>query len=234
MDDVPSVALPALLGRQKASWDALVEIGPELGEHWVLVGGQMVYLHEVEHGARDIRPTVDVDVVVDLRVEPGALRRVNAVLTGAGFEQDPPAPDGIAHRYRRGDATIDVLAPDNLGPRTSLSLGLGRTIQATGATQAIARSSVVRAELTDGGAVEVRRPTLLGKIAAVTEIVSQSPAERAKHLLDVDALARLMGPADRADATLTKHERRSLRKLLATDHLSPLAEAALNLLAGGS
>jgi hypothetical protein len=38
----------------------------------------------------------------------------------------------------------------------------------------------------------------LGKAAAVTEIVSLSSAERTKHVRDVDALARLLGPVDRA------------------------------------
>jgi hypothetical protein len=47
--------------------------------------GQMVFLHEVERRARDVRPTDDVEFVVDLRVEPNGLGRVHMRLTTAHF-----------------------------------------------------------------------------------------------------------------------------------------------------
>ena len=54
--------------------ERLLELAPDLGEECLLVGGQMVFLHEVDRGADDTRPTADVDLVVDLRVRPAALR----------------------------------------------------------------------------------------------------------------------------------------------------------------
>jgi hypothetical protein len=66
-----------------------------------LLGGQMVFLHEVERRATDVRPTDDVDVVVDLRAEPAGLTRIHASLSLAGFDQNDPSPEGMAHRYRR-------------------------------------------------------------------------------------------------------------------------------------
>jgi hypothetical protein len=117
----------------------------------------MVFLHEVERRSTDIRPTDDVDVVVNLRAQPDGLARVHEALVGAGFRQDSPSPDGAAHRYRRGDAVFDVLAPDNVGERAQLSLGVGRTIEAPGTTQASHRSGVVTVEL-DGSSGVIRRP----------------------------------------------------------------------------
>jgi hypothetical protein len=193
--------LPPLFGGQGQSWFALIELAERLGEHWLLVGGQMVFLHEIERGETSTRPTDEVVVVVDLRTDPAGLPRMHAVLTDAGFVQDPPSPDGAAHRYRRGDASFDVLAPDNLGARASLALGAGRTIAAPGATQAVARAEIVIVEL-DGQRGVVRRPNLvgalLGKAAAVTKIASLTADERAKHLRDFDSLARLLRPADRS------------------------------------
>ena len=119
MAEPPVVRLPALAGRQHESWSALIEIASRLGDHWLLVGGQMVFLHEVERAASETRPTDDVDVVVDLRVQPTGLVHVHGVLTRSGFDQSMPSIDGIAHRYHRGGATFDVLAPDNLGKRGS-------------------------------------------------------------------------------------------------------------------
>jgi hypothetical protein len=230
----PIVRLPPLAGRQDESWRALVEIATQLGRHWLLVGGQMVFLHEVERGDSATRPTDDVDVVVDLRVKPGGLAHVHHVLTRSGFEQSPPDRDGIAHRYRRAGATIDVLAPDNLGRRTPLTLGIGRTIQAPGASQALARSSTIRVELADGAIAPVRRPTLvgalLGKVAATTQVGWQSPADRAKHLRDVDSLARQLGPADGHEANLTPRERAALDRIAVLPEMSPLSQRAISVL----
>jgi hypothetical protein len=234
MAEPPTVRLPPMAGRQLESWRALIELAGRLGEHWSLVGGQMVFLHEVERQADETRPTDDVDVVVDLRIEPAALARIHLVLTRAGFDQAPPSRDGVAHRYRRAGATVDVLASDHRGRRAPLTLGIGRTIEAPGASQALVRSDTVRVELDDGAAGLVRRPTLvgalLGKVAA-TQIRSLSPADRAKHVRDVDSLARLLGGDDQAGADLTEQERAALERIAELAELSPLGRRALTVLA---
>lgn len=119
-----------------------------------------------------------------------------------------------------------------MGARATLALGSGRTIEAPGTSQAFGRVSLVRVEL-DNTAGVIRRPTLvgalLGKATAVTEIVSMSSAERAKHLRDVDALARLLGPADRAGASLTTKERSTLVRIAEHPDLSPLAARSIQL-----
>lgn len=227
------MTLPPLVGGQAESWLALIELAESLGEHWLLVGGQMVFLHEIERRASQVRPTDDVDVVVDLRAEPLGLTRVHDALAGAGFAQDTPSPDGAAHRYRRGQAIFDVLAPDNLGPRARLELGAGRTIQAPGSTQAFHRCSLVRVHVGDLSAI-IRRPNLIGaligKAATVVKIASQTPASRAKHMRDFDSLARMLGPTDRAEANLTKKERRLLDQLVDSPESSDLGSAAVRAL----
>jgi hypothetical protein len=229
----PVVQLPPLAGRQDESWRALIELSTQLGRHWSLVGGQMVFLHEIERQAAETRPTDDVDVVVDLRVKPAGLAHAHHVLTRSGFDQSAPSRNGIAHRYRRGGATIDVLAPDNPGRRAPLTLGIGRTIEAPGASQALARASAVRVEHAGGATAPVRRPTLvgalLGKVAA-TEIVAQSPDDRAKHLRDVDSLARLLAAADQEGAHLAPRERAALGRVAEQPELSPLGRQAIVVL----
>ena len=235
MADHPVIVLPPLAGGQAESWAALVELAPAFGDNWLLVGGQMVFLHEVERKATDVRPTDDIDVVVDLRAEPAGLARIHSALISANFDQDPPGPEGTAHRYRRGAAVIDVLAPDNVGRRAQLKLGSGRTIEAPGTSQAFRRCGVVTVEA-GGVAAQIRRPdlvgALLGKGAAVVKISSQSAARRAKHLRDFDSLARLLGVADRQSADMTKGERRMVVSLAESPELSELGGAALRALLG--
>ncbi|MEM9201842.1 MAG: hypothetical protein AAGC53_09280 [Actinomycetota bacterium] len=230
------IQLPPLAGGQADSWAALVELAPTLRDNWLLVGGQMVFLHEVERRSTDIRPTDDIDVVVNLRAEPAGLARIHETLVGADFSQDPPSPDGAAHRYRRGGAVFDVLAPDNVGERAQLTLGAGRTIEAPGTTQAFRRCDLVTVDL-DGLSGVIRRPNLVGalvgKASAVVKISSQSAASRAKHLRDFDSLARLLGPTDRAAANLGKAEERLLRRLVAEPGLSELGAASLRSMLSG-
>ena len=229
------IVLPPLIGGQAASWAALVELAPAFGDNWLLVGGQMVFLHEVERNATDVRPTDDIDVVVDLRAEPAGLARIHLELISASFDQDSPGPEGTAHRYRRMGAVIDVLAPDNVGERAQLKLGSGRTIEAPGTSQAFHRCGVVTVEA-GGVSADIRRPdlvgALLGKAAAVVKITSQSAANRAKHLRDFDSLARMLGPSDRATADLSKSERRLLVGLGDSPEISDLGNAALRALLG--
>lgn len=84
----------------------------------------MVMLHGLERGRSDVRPTADVDVLVDIRVRPGALRAVVRFLSENGLEPEV-APEGIQHRFKRGtddgDLKVDVLAPDHVGVRADLA-----------------------------------------------------------------------------------------------------------------
>lgn len=195
----------------------------------------MVFLHEVVHRSVDVRPTDDVDVVVNLRAEPKGLSRIHQVLLDGDFLQDAPSPDGAAHRYRRGSAVIDVLAPDNVGERAQLSLGVGRTIEAPGTTQAFHRCGVVTVDV-NGTAGLIRCPNLvgalIGKASAVAKISSQSTVNRAKHLRDFESLARLLGPADRAEAALTKGERKLLTLVSSSLDPAALAHRGITLLVG--
>jgi hypothetical protein len=235
MVDRPVVVLPPLLGGQAESWAALIELAPTFDDNWLLVGGQMVFLHELERHATDVRPTDDIDVVVNLRAEPAGLSRIHSALVAADFVQDNPGPTGTAHRYRRSRAVIDVLAPDKIGARAQLRLGVGHTIEAPGTSQAFNRFGVVMVEF-EGVIADIWRPNLigalLGKAAAVVKITSQSEAHRTKHMRDFDSLARLLGPADRETAMQTRSEGRMIHGLTQDPALSQLGSAAVQLLVG--
>ena len=55
----------------------------------------------------------------------------------------PRSADGLAYRYRNGDAVaVDILAPDHLGERvlSKLNTSHGRTVQVPGARKALEHS----------------------------------------------------------------------------------------------
>ena len=62
--DRDSLLLPTLPGHDDALWDTLIELTELRPGEWTLIGGQMVFLHAIEHA-------IIPDRIVSLRVEEG-------------------------------------------------------------------------------------------------------------------------------------------------------------------
>ena len=213
-----AAALPPLSGKQAQAWDALLQIAPNLGEGWTLIGGQMVLLHQVERqpaagtaAAPQMRWSYDIDVVVDLRADKSQMGQIDATLRAHGFAQQPSG-----HRYVDADGTtFDVLAPDHLGIHLPV-LGRGRTLQTPGGTQALKRSQSV--EVAHGTRrCPIYRPDLVGAILIKTAAASGSPGGgrgNMRHIRDLVTLAELITPADIAAAELTRNERKRIRRAI--------------------
>jgi len=208
--DRDPVQLPTLPGHDDELWAALIELSElRLGE-WTLVGGQMVFLHAMEHGVEPPRVSTDLDVLVNARVVTGGVREFVASIEAVGFELVGASPDGIAHRYERNGVIVDVLAPEGLGTRVDLTTTPpGRTLQVPGGTQALDRTELV--PVTFGGQSGlVPRPSLLGAIvgkAVAVEVDDVPDAQRSDLAL---LLSLVKDPLELADK-LTRKDLRRLR-----------------------
>ena len=245
------VVLPAVaLGhsKQAAAWAALLSVAPDLGQEWTLAGGQMVLLHQVErpppnlvlHPA-DLRMSVDLDIVVNIRAGRRQLPHINDTLVRHGFHQQIAE---IAHRYERSSdgVIVDVLAPDHLGPNLP-RLGHSRTLQAAGATQALKRTATVTV-VAGHLSAPIRRPSLVGALlmkVAVARHVGTGGNRMSRDLDDVWRLALLLDDEDAADAKLTREEQSRIRWATQTAARSGLgsqpanaADAMRNFLANAS
>jgi hypothetical protein len=60
-------------------WASVGDLVGVLQAEWVLIGGLMVQLHAFELGVRDVRATIDIDVLGQARPQ-GALTSIDAVL----------------------------------------------------------------------------------------------------------------------------------------------------------
>lgn len=162
------VVLPPLAAPVDELWHVLLDLAQALDRSWVLIGGQMVLLHCLEHGREPSQVSQDGDIIANLRAEPRAISTIVAALETRGFVVDGMSPDLIAHRYVRasGDkqVKIDVLAPEGVGARARLwTTPPGRTIEVPGGTQALDRAE--RVEIVHQGSRGfVRRPSLLAAI----------------------------------------------------------------------
>ena len=215
MKTLPTVTLDNLAGRQGDAWDVLLDLSPTLGQDWTVIGGQMVMLHQAERQPNQmpsvVRLSHDIDVVVNIRAGPTPATIIDTALRDSGFAQ---MPSDIGHRYvRDSDGVVfDVLAPDNLG-KNSPRLGKGRTIGTPGGTQALKRTSWIIAIRGPRKAM-IPRPNIIGalliKVAAATGPASARGSER--HYEDIAILAALLRDDDFQTASLTRNERRLIRR----------------------
>jgi hypothetical protein len=150
---------------------------------WTLVGGLMVQLHAYEAGEAGVRATTDIDILGDPRKH--AIEKIARALDDDGFRLDPPSPtDHMSHRWRRGGLVVDLLASDGLRDDPPM-MGVIRTIQIPGGSQALQRTETIDADI-GGVLVRVHRPTLLGAvlIKARSILVHDDPdAQRADLVL---------------------------------------------------
>ena len=177
----PPVVLPSYPGYNDRLWETLLELARTPLQEWTLIGGQMVLLHALEHGAEPTRFSTDIDVVVNARVVAGGIRGFVVTLESLGFSLAGGSPDGIAHRYRRAGASIDVLAPEGLGHRADLTTTPpGRTLAVPGGTQALERTELLPVRFNEMQGF-VPRPSLLGAIVCKAAAVTVDNAPTAQQ-----------------------------------------------------
>lgn len=200
------------------AWEAVDELAARSDiERWAVVGGMMVMVHATRYGIPPPRTTDDADVVVDIRhFGRSAMRTTATLLTEMGFRAKF-STDGVT-RYIRGEAVIDLLAPEGTGNSPVVTSPPGRAVAAPGATQALSRTEMLDVIWRPDRSTRVRIPSLLGaivaKAAASTEIPSLDTHEQHKHLGDLALLLEVA--ASHADlsnmsADLTPKDRKRLR-----------------------
>lgn len=195
-----------------ALWRATAELATALPQgSWTLVGAQMVFLIAYEHDLPIGRTSGDVDLMMDVRALTGATEEASRTLERLGYELDPPSPDGRAHRFRRADAVVDVLAPDGAGARASLlTIPPGRTIAVAGGSQALARSRQVRV-LLEGREVEIPCPSVLGALLIKARAVDVAD-DPDKHRRDLALLLAAVDDPRSLREEMRKTERGWLRR----------------------
>ncbi len=187
---------------------------------WVLIGGQMVAIHEAEQGLRPLRSTVDVDALLDVRTLSTATLAAARLLQGASFDAQHEA-DGLAYRFVRGEDVVDVLAPDHLGPHADLrTVPPETTLEALGGRQALNRRRTVVVDAGDG-VFTLPIPTLTGAIV-IKARVAGAARQPDKHRRDLARLLALVQDPGAIRRELTSTERSYLRsRIELLDRLHP-------------
>lgn len=209
-------------------WDVLFDLVEQVSDAWSLIGGQMVLLHGLEHGRIPPAASADLDVLADVQSDQQSLRRLVAALERLGFSPAGMSPQGnLLHRYQRGVESqrlvVDLLAPDNLGPRADLTTTPpGRTLEVPGGRQAAQRTEAVVVQLGQRTG-RIRRPSLLGAIVAKAAAVSIKTAPPERHYRDLAFLLSFLPIRCNSGTNSTRVTVRSSRsRRRCTIHSMPL------------
>jgi len=126
----------------------------------------MMMLLCAEHRVLLPRPTLDADVLVDVRAMPGGLEVLARWLAGEGFELAGVSPDNIGHRFVSpaspgpGNVSVDLLAPEGLGERARVfTVPPARTVSVPAPSTLISSAVAVPVTLAGGATGVVHRPT---------------------------------------------------------------------------
>ena len=215
--------MPAMDHAQQAAWHSLLDLYELQPDGWTLIGGQLVHLLCAERGYSPQRPTSDADAVVDARV-PDVLGAVTSALLNLDFKPEPSS-DEVQHRWRCGDAVLDVLIPEGTGARTEARKSASGfpTIAAPGGTQALRRSEVVAVTVGERTG-RVPRPVLLSamilKSAARLETTGTGLD---RHCHDFAALASVLAASDITRIHLSKKDCQRLSRMIEATRSTPVA-----------
>jgi len=222
------INLPVLGAPADELWEVLVALSTKTKRvPWMLIGGQMMLLHTFEHGREPLQISQDGDAIADMRARPDALAAFVRILESEDFTSDGMSPDGLAHRYRHKTfnppVLVDVLAPDNVGPRANLTTTPpGRTVEVPAGTQALDRLEEVEVVLASGRRGLVPRPDLLGAI--IIKAGATTLAERRdRHFNDLALLCSLVDDPFEMRELMGGSDKRWLRRagaLAQDDHYS--------------
>lgn len=209
------------VGGWRHPWPVVFELVRECGESIVLVGGLMVQLHSMMADVGELRPTDDVDVLVDLLSDKNTIGAVVAALCAAGFRLREPLGAGPSHRFERGHDIVDILVPDHLlvAPR----LGGRPVMVIDGGTQALGKLMTVTLDVA-GEPLEVRVPDSLGALILKAAAHRSDSRDRDRHLRDAALLAATLDDPLEARNRLGGSDRRRLL-YLSRQLADPFADA---------
>lgn len=204
------IIVPDLGDRAHRMWTTLFALATSSPAPWTLIGAHMVALHGWARGHDLIRASQDADILVNVRAVADATRAMSDALSDLGFVFDGATPDGVGHRFSLDGVSIDVLAPEGTGERTTLrTVPPARTVRVPGGTQALRRTAEVEVITRDSiGTIPV--PDLLGALLIKVRAIQIDDAPHAQAE-DVAFLLSLIEDPDALVAHLSRSERGWLR-----------------------
>jgi len=196
--DPRTVTISAPSGGWFHPWPNVFELASVLPtDEWTLVGGLMVQAHARANGIDVIRPTQDLDLLLDIEIAGELVAHADRAISGLGYSLQEPvdvrSTSSPHYRYVRrtnvGAETIDVMAPDHVSPRAMRRLRGRPMFAVEGGTQALRRTMICELQTEDSRVVRISIPDELGALVLKGAAYSVDRRDRDRHLADAAVLA---------------------------------------------
>jgi hypothetical protein len=77
--------------RLRAVWETAIDLSRRQPKGWTIIGAQMVALHAIEHRRRPPRQSLDLDLLVNVRVLHDGTGQISRFNGGFGHALEPDA-----------------------------------------------------------------------------------------------------------------------------------------------
>ncbi|WP_433055099.1 hypothetical protein [Dactylosporangium sp. CS-033363] len=201
MTERPTIDVPTPPGGWLPPWPNVAELEAVLPhENWTLVGGLMTQLHCMLAGLDVVRATNDIDIVLHVETTRGVAARAATALESLGYTLIPATDPRveIAHRFRRDNATVDlltsapdvvdVLIADHAAPRVVEKLRGRSMVPIEGGTQALRRTVNARLAIEPAATTMVSIPDPFGALILKAAAFQTDSRDRDRHAWDAAAL----------------------------------------------
>lgn len=216
--DRSPVQMPPMPEEQTKLWRTLQSFETHHDFPWVIVGGQMTFLHALENGRTPTRSTNDIDIVLGVWTRRDALEATSRFLRDHGYDERKTS-DGYGYRFHTNptsNSVVDVMMPEGVytqkqPPKTKT----GRPGFSTeGGNQALTRAERVPV-IVDGHQGYVLRPNLLGALVIKAHAHTADSRDNERHCEDMLTLAGIALTDPRAVAEQSRPgDRKAIRKFV--------------------
>lgn len=225
------------IGGWFAPWPNVFELSKFLSEeNWILVGGLMVQLHAMANGIDTVRPTVDLDILLDIELSSAVVMKADRAISTLGYVLQEPGDvrrkQSPHYRYVRhtaiGVEKIDVMVPEHAGPTATRRLHGRPMFEVEGGTQALGRTMTCELKSLSNDSARITVPDELGALILKSAAYTADNRDRERHLQDAAVLATCVTDHATELHRLRGSDRKRLR-VLATALADPTNPAWLAL-----
>lgn len=216
------VRLAAADGGWLHPWPNVFEVaGVMPGRGWTLVGGLMVQAHALAHDVAVVRPTDDLDLLLDIEVSRSVASDTHRQISSLGYVLQSPldsrSKTSPHYRYLRestlGVERIDVMVADHAGPSAGRLLQGRPMFAVEGGTQALRRTMTCAIDDGKGRIHELTVPDELGAVVLKGAAYAVDRRDRERHLQDAAVLAACITDHAAELNRLAGSDRKRLRTL---------------------
>jgi hypothetical protein len=222
LEDQYAIKLEAPAGGWFHPWPNVFELTAVLPVgNWMLIGGLMVHAHAYSHGIDVIRPTDDLDILLNIELSGAIVSQANTGMVALEYILQEPLDarrkSSVHYRYARrklgSTHRVDVMIADHLPSNKQQRLQGRPMFEVTGGSRALNRPLKFLMDNEEGSYIPLLMPDELGALILKSAAYTADRRDPERHLQDAAVLAACITDHEVLIEELRGSDRKRLRKL---------------------